>query len=54
LRDAHGVVERLSGELDQDPANPSLLNCLEKVLLSSRWNCAGDSGCALFEYDTLP
>ena len=55
----HLRVELISGcptlfELDKEPANPSLLNCLEKVLLSSRWSCAGDSACALFEYDTLP
>jgi hypothetical protein len=54
----HLRVELISGcptlfELDKEPANPSLLNCLEKVL-SSRWSCAGDTACALFERDTLP
>jgi hypothetical protein len=40
-------------ELDRDPGDPSLLSCLEKVLTSTRWSCAADTDCVLYEYDTI-
>jgi hypothetical protein len=52
-------IELLAGcptllELDHDPSDQSLFVCLEKVLSAVRLSCAGNVGCALFEWVPPP
>jgi hypothetical protein len=41
-------------DLDQDLTGSTALQCVTKILRSSRWSCAGDMACALIESDAPP